>query len=261
VVEAAGQRAPWLERPAGLTEREAEVVGLLARGLQTKQVARALWISVKSADRHVQNAYGKMGVSTRAAATLFAIGARAHRMGRTPDFATRRSLLASSSARQPAGRTAIRRGVGDGVAMMVDNAEGSQETYERVREQLGLEKPAGGIFHVAGPSPNGGWRVIEAWESEEDARRFVAERVLPAFEAAGAPPPRRRSSGPCTTTWRRPATEEAAMSTQARQRKRAMRRNESRLHRPARLGAGQRLAGGERGTDGQSRRARRDDAR
>jgi DNA-binding NarL/FixJ family response regulator len=41
--------------------------------LQTKQVARVLGISVKTADRHIQNAYGKMGVSTRAAATLFAM--------------------------------------------------------------------------------------------------------------------------------------------------------------------------------------------
>jgi DNA-binding NarL/FixJ family response regulator len=73
VVEAAGQRVPRLERPAGLTDREAEVVGMLARGLQTKQVARALGISVKTADRHIQNAYGKIGVSTRAAATLFAM--------------------------------------------------------------------------------------------------------------------------------------------------------------------------------------------
>jgi DNA-binding NarL/FixJ family response regulator len=73
VIEAAGQQAPRIERPAGLTEREAEVVGMLARGLQTKQVARALGISVKTADRHVQNAYRKMGVSTRAAATLFAM--------------------------------------------------------------------------------------------------------------------------------------------------------------------------------------------
>ncbi|MET0510496.1 MAG: HD domain-containing phosphohydrolase [Thermoleophilaceae bacterium] len=73
VVETAGQRAPRIERPAGLTEREAEVVGMLARGLQTKQVARALGISVKTADRHIQNAYRKMGVSTRAAATLFAM--------------------------------------------------------------------------------------------------------------------------------------------------------------------------------------------
>ncbi len=47
VIETAGQRAPRLERPAGLTGREAEVVAMLARGLQTKQVARALGISVK----------------------------------------------------------------------------------------------------------------------------------------------------------------------------------------------------------------------
>ena len=75
------------------------------------------------------------------------------------------------------------------VAMMVDNAEGSQEIYERVRERLGLDRPGGGISHVAGPSPNGGWRVIEIWESEEDAKRFVAERLLPAFKAVGAPAP------------------------------------------------------------------------
>ena len=59
VLEAAGQPVPRMERPAGLTEREAEVVGLLARGLQTKQVARALGISAKTTDRHIQNAYAR----------------------------------------------------------------------------------------------------------------------------------------------------------------------------------------------------------
>jgi HD-GYP domain-containing protein (c-di-GMP phosphodiesterase class II) len=73
VLKAAGQRAPRLERPAGLTGREAEVVAMLARGLQTKQVARALGISVKTADRHIQNAYRKIGVSSRAAAAMFAM--------------------------------------------------------------------------------------------------------------------------------------------------------------------------------------------
>jgi HD-GYP domain-containing protein (c-di-GMP phosphodiesterase class II) len=73
VLDAAGQAVPRIERPCGLTEREAEVIGLLARGLQTKQVARALSISVKTADRHIQNAYAKIGVSTRAAAALFAM--------------------------------------------------------------------------------------------------------------------------------------------------------------------------------------------
>jgi DNA-binding NarL/FixJ family response regulator len=73
VCVSAGQRAPRIKRPAGLTEREAEVVALLARGLQTKQVAGALGISVKTADHHIQSAYRKLGVSTRAAATLVAM--------------------------------------------------------------------------------------------------------------------------------------------------------------------------------------------
>jgi len=73
VLEVVGQPVPRIERPGGLTDREAEVIALLARGRQTKQVARALGISVKTADRHIQNAYAKIGVSTRAAAALFAM--------------------------------------------------------------------------------------------------------------------------------------------------------------------------------------------
>jgi HD-GYP domain-containing protein (c-di-GMP phosphodiesterase class II) len=73
VLEAAGQRPPRIQRPSGLTQREAEIIGLLARGLQTKQVARALGISAKTADNHIQNAYTKIGVSTRAAAALYAM--------------------------------------------------------------------------------------------------------------------------------------------------------------------------------------------
>jgi HD-GYP domain-containing protein (c-di-GMP phosphodiesterase class II) len=65
VLEAAGHHAVRVARPAGLTE--------LARGLQTKQIGRALGISAKTADHHVQNAYAKIGVSTRAAAALFAM--------------------------------------------------------------------------------------------------------------------------------------------------------------------------------------------
>jgi hypothetical protein len=75
------------------------------------------------------------------------------------------------------------------VAVIVDNPEGSQEIYEKVRAQLGLEAPAGGIFHAAGPGPSGGWRVFEVWESQEDAMRFREERLLPAFDAAGVPRP------------------------------------------------------------------------
>ena len=47
------------------------------------------------------------------------------------------------------------------------------------------DQTAGGILHVADPSPNGGWRVIEVWESAEDARRFLEELLEPAFDAVG----------------------------------------------------------------------------
>lgn len=72
VAEAADQQPPPIRHPAGLTDREVEVLGLLARGSATKQIAATLGISAKTADRHVQNIYGKIEVSSRAAAALWA---------------------------------------------------------------------------------------------------------------------------------------------------------------------------------------------
>jgi HD-GYP domain-containing protein (c-di-GMP phosphodiesterase class II) len=73
VLIAAGQPRRPVRRPGGLSERECEVIGLLARGLATKQIARRLGISPKTCDHHIQRLYGKVGVSTRAGATLFAL--------------------------------------------------------------------------------------------------------------------------------------------------------------------------------------------
>ena len=85
-----------VERPAGLTEREAEVVEPAGPRLQTKQVARALGISVKTADRHIQNAYAKIGVSTRAGATLFAMEQGLVAWGEFPMFLCARRSVAGS---------------------------------------------------------------------------------------------------------------------------------------------------------------------
>jgi DNA-binding NarL/FixJ family response regulator len=85
VFDASGQPVEHIERPAGLTDREAEVLRLLARGLQTKQIAATLGISPKTADRHIQNVYGKIGVSSRAAATLFAMEHGLMAWGELPD--------------------------------------------------------------------------------------------------------------------------------------------------------------------------------
>jgi HD-GYP domain-containing protein (c-di-GMP phosphodiesterase class II) len=73
VLTAAGQPAPPVPRPAGLSERECEVLSLIARGMATKQVARQLGISPKTCDHHIQRLYRKTGLSTRAGATLFAL--------------------------------------------------------------------------------------------------------------------------------------------------------------------------------------------
>jgi DNA-binding CsgD family transcriptional regulator len=49
------------------------VLRLAARSLTTREIADRLFISVKTADRHIQNVYAKIGVSTRAAAALWAM--------------------------------------------------------------------------------------------------------------------------------------------------------------------------------------------
>jgi DNA-binding CsgD family transcriptional regulator len=75
VLEAAGH-APTTSRaggPAGLTAREAEVLSLLALGLPNKGIARELGISPKTVGNHVEHVYAKLGVSSRASATLHAI--------------------------------------------------------------------------------------------------------------------------------------------------------------------------------------------
>lgn len=61
------------EGPAGLTPREVEVLILLARGLSNKEIARQLVISPKTAGNHIEHIYSKIGASTRAKASLFAM--------------------------------------------------------------------------------------------------------------------------------------------------------------------------------------------
>lgn len=59
--------------PGGLSGREVEVLRLAARGLTTREIAESLYISPKTADHHIQHVYTKIGVSTRAAAALWAM--------------------------------------------------------------------------------------------------------------------------------------------------------------------------------------------
>ncbi len=74
VLGVAGHRvARRIEGPAGLTRREIEVLRLLARGGSNKDIAARLVISPKTAGTHIEHIYAKLGVSTRAEASLFAL--------------------------------------------------------------------------------------------------------------------------------------------------------------------------------------------
>ncbi len=75
VLEAAGQR-PGARRvgwPSGLTDREVDVLRLLAVGRSNRAIARALSVSEATVRTHALNIYGKTGVHSRAGIGLFAI--------------------------------------------------------------------------------------------------------------------------------------------------------------------------------------------
>jgi HD-GYP domain-containing protein (c-di-GMP phosphodiesterase class II) len=74
VLGAAGHRvARRREGPAGLTAREVDVLRLVSRGLSSRQISGRLVISPKTTRNHIEHIYVKIGVSNRAAASLFAV--------------------------------------------------------------------------------------------------------------------------------------------------------------------------------------------
>jgi len=75
VLVAAGQtpssrRGQW---PAGLSDREVQVLRLAAQAKTNREIGRTLSISPRTVHHHVQHIYQKIGVSTRAGAALYAM--------------------------------------------------------------------------------------------------------------------------------------------------------------------------------------------
>jgi len=62
----------------------------------------------------------------------------------------------------------------------------TQEQYDQIAETLQrrFKTSEGRIFHVAGPI-EGGWRIVDVWESQEAVNTFFQEQLGPAAQAAG----------------------------------------------------------------------------
>lgn len=75
VLTVAGHAPPPTLRawPNGLSDREVQVLRLVAQGRSNREIGEALFISPKTADHHVQHVYAKIDVSTRAGAAMFAM--------------------------------------------------------------------------------------------------------------------------------------------------------------------------------------------
>lgn len=65
--------ADWPGRVEGLSDREAEVIGLICRGMSNLEIAEKLFLSVNSIKTYIRTAYRKIGVSTRAQAVLWGV--------------------------------------------------------------------------------------------------------------------------------------------------------------------------------------------
>ena len=81
--------------------------------------------------------------------------------------------------------------------MLLDTPEGSQDMYEALTTKIfGSLQPAvlpdELIVHAAGPRDEGGWRVVDIWESADAFWQFFDAKLLPAGRELGQDPPETR---------------------------------------------------------------------
>lgn len=77
------------------------------------------------------------------------------------------------------------------VGFMFEVPGGTQEMYDRAMADLNVEgnRPAGLLSHTSGPM-EGGWRVVDVWERDENFQDFVATRLGAALQKVGMPEPK-----------------------------------------------------------------------
>jgi DNA-binding NarL/FixJ family response regulator len=70
---ARGEGAPESQPAEPLTEREREVLDLLAQGMTNKDIAQTMVLSVRTVEAHLRNVFGKLGAHSRTEVVLWAV--------------------------------------------------------------------------------------------------------------------------------------------------------------------------------------------
>ncbi|WP_418957744.1 hypothetical protein [Streptomyces tritici] len=75
------------------------------------------------------------------------------------------------------------------VLVVIDIPGGTKEQYEESNRKITEASwfPPKGLLHHVGAPNNGGWIVVDVWETREDFRAF-AEQARPIFSETGTPP-------------------------------------------------------------------------
>ncbi len=113
VLEARGHHAALADRASpDLTPRESEILGHLAQGLLTKQIATRIDIACETADNHIQNIHKKIGATSRTAAAMHAVEHPAvRRVTRRAPAVCEASTPVDFPGRVPAGRAPTSQGI------------------------------------------------------------------------------------------------------------------------------------------------------
>ncbi len=180
VLAAAGQpQAKRRAGPSGLTPREIEVLTLIARGASTRQVARALGITARTAGTHIERIYAKIGASTRPTATLFAM-----QQGRRTSAGRRPRPDRCNNKNQPG----YKRYGGRGLVMCVHLALFSGFMYEvgpRPAPELTLDRVNNDLGYLC-QACNGGIPQLRWATREQQARNRSTSTGLVYAEPAGS---------------------------------------------------------------------------
>ena len=69
----------------------------------------------------------------------------------------------------------------------------TQEQYEQLALDMSpSDPPEGFVIHVCGPTSDGGWRIVDVWESQEAFEQFANNLLIPRAQAHEFPQPSKR---------------------------------------------------------------------